>query len=387
MSLARRQAAILGIWLVGFLIANPAVGVPESVFATPGEHMAGERSFWLAPFTLYTGRSFGREGESRVQWFAADGKLEHELQNAFGTGPGYIEHNGSSATIFISILNPRWRIVVPKSTEKGGPGLHLLDATLDGRTFVFSSHASEPRDKDWHVPTTIDMYTEGNRTTLGPYVGALQAYHLDESGAFAFSLPHGEVIVADRKGRVRFQETLGNWNEFVSCTDRALLVTFANQIHYYGFDGTRSSLSIPAPEGAQWIGGNRWLFETRSDSILVADCEAGRVLWRDGYGDPRIIAGTQAFAVAGPYLVFAAVVSSHRSRPDWPSVVLRAFDLENGYVHAIWDGDASPGFERRLQFFASDGKLLFLDGTGISTIDATHIRAGKDGWKTTQPNR
>jgi len=57
MSLARRFTAIPGIWLAGFLIASPAVAVPESVFVTPGDQMAGARSFWLAPFTLYTMRS------------------------------------------------------------------------------------------------------------------------------------------------------------------------------------------------------------------------------------------------------------------------------------------------------------------------------------------
>jgi hypothetical protein len=148
------------------------------------------------------------------------------------------------------------------------------------------------------------------------------------------------------------------------------------------------SVSIPRFQQAQWIGGSRWLFEIDSDSILVADCEAGRTLWRNGYGNSRIVERTQAFTVAGSFLLAAAIVSEPRSRPDWPSVMLRAFDLDSGNLSATWDRYAAdPSPNRRLQFFTLDGKVLFLDGTRVSAIDPGNIHEGKDGWKLTQSNR
>jgi hypothetical protein len=133
MRLIRKHTATLGIWLAALLIASQVLAFPvETIFSAPGEEIATEKSFWLAPFTLYTMRSIGRERGMKVQWFSADGKLVEELQDVFFSG-SYVVLSNSAGTTYVSILNPSWKVVVLKSTEKS-VGYQLLDATSDGRT-------------------------------------------------------------------------------------------------------------------------------------------------------------------------------------------------------------------------------------------------------------
>jgi hypothetical protein len=205
---------------------------------TPGKELAESESFWLAPFTLYTKLRIGSSDETRVQWFSADGRLERELRNVEMRSRGFVSRNDSSGSTYVSILNPHWEFVLPNHHEGTPYGL-IVGGTADGRTFVYSSRNIEGDYDEWpRVPTTISVYVEGERRTLGPYVGAPQDFHLDASGALAVRLWDGQLVVADRNGHERFRMTLDKSMEdqVLACNDQAVLVeeSGVQPIQYYG---------------------------------------------------------------------------------------------------------------------------------------------------------
>lgn len=385
-----KRVTPLALYAAILLASRPAFAPPPaSVPDAPGRELAHVESYLLAPLTLYTRFEVGSKRETRVQWFSTDGRLEHELHDVEPYG-AFVTQRDTAGARYISVANPRWEAVIPKSRGEGPTGL-VLGGTPDGRTFVYSSRTTGGDSDEWpRVPTTISMYIEGERKTLGPYPGGPGEIHVDLSGALAVRMMSGQLIIADRDGHERFRMTIGisRENRVLACNERGVLIADSNQrkpIQYYGFDGARASFTIPGHLGALPLGGSRWLFHTTLDSLLAVDAEKGRILWRTGPRGERVIMSSEAFGVAGPYLI-AAGAELWPSRGEWPRNVLRALDLETGALQATWDcGCTRPGSVGRVQLMPSGGKLYCIDGQRSSLIDPQQIRAGAEGWRSSQP--
>jgi hypothetical protein len=355
----------------------------------PGTELARSESSWLAPYTLYTILEVGSLRDSRVQWFTPNGKLEREIHNVDVSGnPGFVSRRDASGTTFTSVANPRWEIHLPirNDSEEGPSG--WMGWTADGRVFVLSSRTTESYDEWPRIPTRLDMFVEGKRKAIGPYPGAPHAIQLDASGAMAVHFVDGRLVVVDRNGRERFQTTVPTspGSLLLACNDDGVLIRDMNDarpIEYYGVEGVRSSFRNPGGYPRLWVGRDRVLFDTNTDSMVLVDCAKGRVIWRSGDAEERAISGSRTYVVAGRYLVTAAIELERTSQSNWPVARLRALELETGQLVAIWSGDRTRGTQPR--FFERDGKVLFLDGSRLSEIDPDDIRESRQGWISSQP--
>jgi hypothetical protein len=379
-----------GVVLAVVFAARPALAPPPLMIpSAPGTELTRNESYWLAPYTLYTMLEVGSLRESRVQWFAHDGKLEHEIHNVDVSGnPGFVSRRDANGTTFTSVADPRWEIHLParEDSEAGPSG--WMGWSADGRVFVLSSRSTESYDEWPRIPTTIEMFVEGKRKALGPYPGAPRAIQLDASGALAVHFLDGRLIIADRNGGERFQATIptspSRW--LLGCNDYGVLISDtddARPIEYYGIKGVRSSFRNPGGYPRLWIGRDRVLFDTTVDSLVLVDCAKGRAIWRCPRAGERVISGSEAYAVAGPFLITEAAELGRASQSNWPAIRLRALELETGQQVAIWNGDRTGGTQPR--FFERDGKVLFLDGSRLSEIDPADIRESRQGWMSSQP--
>ena len=352
----------------------------------PGTELARNESYWLAPYTLYTVLEVGSLRESRVQWFTPGGKLEHEIHNAYAGGnPGFVSRRDASGETFTSVANPRWEIHLPVRKDEEGPSGFMAWST-DGRVFVLSNRVDESYDEWPRVPTTIEMFVEGKRKTLGPYPGAPRAIQLDASGALAVHFLDGRLIVADRSGRERLQATVPTSPSrmLLGCNDYGVLIRDMDDrgpIEYYGVEGARSTFVNPGGYPRLWIGRDRVLFDTTADSLVLVDCTKGRAIWRSADAAERAVSRT--YVVAGRYLVTAAVELGRASQSNWPMVRLHALELATGDLIASWGGNQARGAQPR--FFERDGKVLFLDGSRLSEVDPEDIRESRQGWISSHP--
>ena len=380
-----RTIVLLAIVMApGRALAPPPIMITDA----PGKELARNESSWLAPYTLYTMLEVGSLRESHVQWFTPDGKLKREIHNVDVSGnAGFVSRRDASGTTFISVANPRWEIHLPgrKDSEEGPSG--WMGWSTDGRVFVLSSRSIESYDEWPRIPTTIEMFVEGKRKVIGPYPGAPRAIQLDASGALAVHFVDGRLIAADRNGRERFHTTVptspGRW--LLACNDDGVLIRDINDalpIEYYGVEGVRSSFENPGGYPRLWVGHDRVLFDTNTDSMVLVDCAQGRIIWRSGDAVERAITGSRTYVVAGRYVVTAAIELG-TSQSNWPVARLRALELETGQLVAIWSGDRTRGTPPR--FFERDGKVLLLDGSRLSEIDPGDIRESRQGWISSQP--
>ena len=380
-----RTIVVLAIALApGRALAPPPLMVPSA----PGPELARNESYWLAPYTLYTILEIGTFRESRVQWFTPDGTLEHEIHNAYVSNPGFVGRSDDRGWTYTSVMNPRWEVFQPvRSGAEAGPS-GWMGWSGDGRVFVRSNRVDESYDEWPRIPTTIEMFVEGKQKTLGPYPGAPRAICLDASGALVVHFLDGRLVLADRSGRESFQTTVpvSPGELLLGCNDYGVLMTDMDDtrpIEYYGVEGTRSTFANPGGYPRLWIGRDRVLFDTTANSLVLVDCAKGREIWTSPGAGERVISGSQAYAVAAPYLVTAAVELGRASQSNWPVVRLRALELKTGELVASWGGDRAHG--SRPRFFDRDGKVLFLDGSRLSKVDPDDIRESRQGWVSSRP--
>jgi hypothetical protein len=376
--------------LAAVLAARPALAPPPPMIpSAPGTELTRNESYWLAPYTLFTNLEIGSFRENRVRWFTPDGKLEHEIQDVYvGGNPGFVERHDASGTTFTSVANPRWEIYLPAGKDSDAGPSGWIGWSADGRVFVRSSRVSESYEEWPRIPTTIEMFVEGKRKTLGPYRGGPRAICLDAGGALAVHFLDGRLALEDSNGHERFQITVpvspGEW--LLGCNDYGVLITDTNNarpIEYYGVEGARSTFANPDGYPRLWIARDRVLFETTTDSLVLVDCIRGRKIWTSPYEGERVISGSQAYAVVDPYLITAAVEVGRSSQSVWPVIRLRALELKTGQAVASWDGNRAGAAQPR--FFTREGKVLFLDGSRLSAVNPDDIRENRQGWISAHP--
>ncbi len=388
MSIVLRFVRTIGVLIITLVLAEHAhAGPPLALIFTPGNQLAHHESYWLAPYTLYTMLEVGSSRETRVQWFTADGRLKHEVRNADVDNPGFVRRQDTRGETFTSVANPHWEVFLPARRDWEGPS-GFIAWSPDGRVFIHSSRVGEAYDEWPRIPTTIEMFIEGKRKTLGPYTGAPRAIQLDPSGALAVHFLDGRLVLVDRSGRERFQTTapVTPGTRLLGCNDYGVLVgdmDDTSPIEYYGVEGGRTSFRKPGGYPAVWIGRDRVLFDSAPDSLLLVDCAKGGVIWRRHHDGERIVSGSQAYAVVEPYLITAAAELRPSSDAEWPALWLRALELETGKLVATWAGNQTRGAQPR--FFENDGRVLFLDGSRLSNVDPDDIRESRQGWSSSRP--
>ena len=380
--------AIVALALFLFL-AVPVFAPPAPMTRwTPGEELGETASSWIGPYTLYRRLKIGNVDEESVQWFSRDGSLLRELGNVSRNVAGFVSRSDSTGQLLVSVANPRWEVLLKPRREE--PGGRIL-STADGRTLVFSSRSSWSEYDEWpRVPTTLDLYIEGERKTLGPYPGGPREFYLGADGTLAVHFLTGMLIVADRNGREVFRTTVqpSRENRLLACSDRGILWGSHDQtkpIEYHGFDGTRTSFTIPGHLRVHWTAGDRALIHTTPDSLLLVDCAKGRVVWGRPYPSKRAMDGSTLYGIVGPYLV-AAANEIRASDAQRAAVGLRAFDLETGELVASWGlGCGTEHRAAHLQFFRHNGQLMFSDGTRFSAIEPEDIANEREGWCSNRP--